>query len=158
MPGPTLRPYTPADRSACLTLFESNMPGSFLPHERNEFIAWLDVLEREAAEEHIEYSVLEDTGQIVACGGIWWGSKPERPAGFAWGMVALDLQRRGYGSLLVRARLERLRALGVPEVHLDTTQHTAPYYARFGFRELGRTPDGYGPGMDRVDMALRLAR
>lgn len=157
MPGPTLRPYRPADRAACLALFDSNMPSSFLPHERAEFSEWLDGLDG-SAPEACEYSVVEDAGQAVACGGIWWGGDPQRPAGFAWGMVARDLQRRGYGTRLVLARLERLRELGVAEVHLDTTQHTAPYYTRFGFLEMGRVPDGYGPGLDRVDMVARLER
>ncbi|WP_309570680.1 GNAT family N-acetyltransferase [Deinococcus sp.] len=156
MSSPLLRPYRPEDRAACLALFESNMPQSFLPHERAEFIGWLDGLESGGTAEHVEYSVIEDGGRVVACGGIWWDSERERRAGFAWGMVARDLQSRGYGTLLVHARLERLRELGVPEVHLDTTQHTAPYYARFGFRELTRTLDSYGPGLDRVDMVARL--
>lgn len=71
-------------------------------------------------------------------------------------MVARDAQRQGYGSQLLRFRLERLRALGAREVHLDTSQHSAPFFARFGFREVRRVPGGYGPGLDRVDMMARL--
>ncbi|GHF62796.1 putative N-acetyltransferase YhbS [Deinococcus metalli] len=155
MPDPTLRPYRPDDRAACLALFASNMPHSFLPHEHAEFVEWLDGLDTPAADERAEYTVAQDGGRIVACGGIWW---TEHASGFAWGMVERGLQRRGYGTLLVQARLERLRALGVAEVALDTSQHTAPYYARFGFREVRRVPDGYGPGLDRVDMVARLER
>ncbi|WP_295815234.1 GNAT family N-acetyltransferase [uncultured Deinococcus sp.] len=152
--NPKLRPYRPTDHAACVALFDSNTPSSFLPHERAEFVEWLDGLGAEGRDEHAEYLVIEDAGQLVACGGIWW-TEPAAPAGFAWGMVARDLQRRGHGTVLVRARLERLRELGVGEVRLDTSQHTAPYYARFGFEEVTRTPGGYGPGLDRVDMVAR---
>jgi hypothetical protein len=37
------------------------------------------------------------------------------------------------------------------------SQHSAPFFARFGARELARTDDGWGPGMHRVDMELPLA-
>ncbi|WP_102128138.1 GNAT family N-acetyltransferase [Deinococcus planocerae] len=147
----TIRPFTPTDRAACLALFDSNVPEFFLPPERAEFELWLD--KPFDSGEYGEYFVLEDEGRVVACGGVWLDPQhPERPAGFSWGMVARDAHRRGHGSVLLRFRLERLRELGAREVHLDTSQHTAPFYARFGFREVRRVPDGYGPGLDRVDM------
>lgn len=53
-------------------------------------------------------------------------------------------------------RLARLQALGVTRAVLDTSQFTAPFYARLGFQEVRRTPNGYGPGLDRVDMVVDL--
>ncbi|BDP42366.1 N-acetyltransferase [Deinococcus aetherius] len=151
----TIRPFTPADREACLALFDSNVPDFFLPQERAEFEAWLG--QPFDSGEYGEYFVLEDGGRVVACGGVWLDpGQAERPAGFSWGMVAREAHHRGYGSALLRFRLERLRELGAREVHLDTSQHTAPFYARFGFREVRRTPSGYGPGLDRVDMVAEL--
>lgn len=145
-----IRPYAPEDRAACLALFDANVPDFFAPHERAEFAAWLL--------DPGEYFVLEDgEGRVVACGGVWADpEQPERPAGLSWGMVARDAQRRGYGSQLLAFRLERLRALGAREVRLDTSQRSAPFFARFGFREVRRVPGGYGPGLDRVDMTARL--
>ncbi|PNY81088.1 GNAT family N-acetyltransferase [Deinococcus koreensis] len=148
--NPTLRPYRPADRAACLALFDSNVPEFFALHERASFETDL--------EQATEYFVVEDSEGVVACGGVWVGGDghADRPGGFVWGMVRRALHGHGYGSLLVQARLERLRELGVREVRLDTSPKTAPFYARFGFREVGRVADGYGPGLDRVDMALTL--
>jgi len=37
-----LRPYTAADRAACLAVFDSNVPASFAPDERAAFAAYLD--------------------------------------------------------------------------------------------------------------------
>ena len=144
-----IRPFVPEDRDACLALFDSNLPRFFAPHERAEFGTWLH--------DPGEYFVLEDGGQVVACGGVWLDPRnSERPAGLSWGMVARDAHRRGYGSALLHFRLERLRALGAAEAHLDTSQHSAPFFARFGFREVRRVPDGYGPGLDRVNMVAEL--
>ena len=71
-------------------------------------------------------------------------------------MVHPARQRQGHGRTLAQARLDRLRALGITHATLDTSQHTAPFYARLGFREVKRTPDGYGPGLHRVDMIADL--
>ncbi|GAA5511468.1 hypothetical protein Dcar01_00178 [Deinococcus carri] len=151
----SIRPYSPADRAACLALFDSNVPEFFLPEERAEFAAFLG--QPFDPGESGEYFVLEDAGRVVACGGVWLAAgNSERPAGLSWGMVARDAQRRGYGSALLAFRLARLRTLGAREVHLDTSQHSAPFFARCGFREVRRVPGGYGPGLDRVDMVARL--
>lgn len=145
---PTVRAFAPADRAACLALFDSNVPEFFAPHERAEFEQWLN--------DPGEYFVLEDGGKVVACGGVWLDpARPQRSAGLSWGMVARDVHRRGYGSRLLAFRLARLWALGAAEVHLDTSQHSAPFFARHGFQEVRRVADGFGPGLDRVDMRAR---
>lgn len=144
-----IRPFIPADRAACLALFGSNTPEFFAPHERAEFETWLN--------DPGEYFVLEETGRVVACGGVWLDpARSERPAGLSWGMVARDAHRQGHGSKLLAFRVTRLRELGAPEVHLDTSQHSAPFFARHGFQELRRVRGGFGPGLDEVGMVAEL--
>jgi predicted N-acetyltransferase YhbS len=146
---PLIRPFAPADAAACLALFDSNMPEFFLPFERIDFEAYL--LDPGA------YWVVEQQSQLVACGGVWQdSSRPERPAGLAWGMVRRDLHRTGLGSLLLRHRLDALRDMGSAQCWIDTSQHSAPFFARHGFQEISRTPDGYGPGLDEVVMVKKL--
>lgn len=43
-------------------------------------------------------------------------------------------------------------------IELDTSQHTQAFYARFGFTVERVVVNGYGPGLDRWDMALDLDR
>lgn len=55
-------------------------------------------------------------------------------------------QGRGYGRRMIEALLDRLRARGVPGVHLGVSVHNpraGGFYARLGFRELTRV--GTGP-------------
>ncbi|ANE43886.1 GNAT family N-acetyltransferase [Deinococcus puniceus] len=144
-----IRAFAPADTSVCLALFESNMPTYFLPFERADFEAYLH--------SPGAYWVVQQAGEPVACGGVWQNfSRPERRAGLAWGMVRRDLHRTGLGSLLLRYRLDALRDMGEAECWIDTTQHSAPFFARHGFQETKRTPDGYGPGLDEVLMVREL--
>ena len=144
------RLFVPADTAACLALFDSNVPLFFLPSEQLDFEAYL----RDPG----AYWVMEQESEVVACGGVWQApSRPERPAGLAWGMVRRDLHRSGLGSLLLHHRLAALRDLGAAECWIDTSQHSAPFLARHGFREVRRTQDFYGAGMDEVVMVNDLS-
>ena len=150
----SLRAYTPEDRPACLALFDGNVPEFFLATERQDFLDSLDEYERGEWNPAV-YLVLEEAGGLVACGGAF--VKAAGVGGLAWGMVARAHQREGLGTRLLRARLDWLRAQpGAREVWLDTTQHSAPFFRRFGFEVANETPDGYGPGVDRLDLRLGL--
>lgn len=143
------RTYTPADRDACLALFDSNAPRFFDPSERAGFEGFLD-------EMRWPYQVIARDGAIVACGGH--AVEPDgRTVSLCWGMVEQGLHGQGLGRLLTEARLAAARAEpGVTSVRLDTGRHTTGFYERFGFGIERVVRDGYAPGSDRFDMRLML--
>lgn len=145
------RAYAPSDEGACLGLFDGNVPAFFSLSERRDFERFLA---RQATE--WQYLVLERAGRIVGCGGLAI-EKDGLTASLCWGMIDRDLHRTGLGRILAEARL-RLAAItpGIVRVRLDTSQHTQGFYALFGFEVLNITQDGYGSGLDRWDMLLRL--
>jgi len=145
-----VRDYTREDREACLAVFDGNVPEFFVPAEREAFAAFLDDLPG-------PYLVVEDEdGRVVACGG-YAVTPGTRTADLCWGMVARPRHGTGIGRLLTDARLERVRAdPGVHDVALNTSQHTAGFYARRGFATERVVPDGFAPGLDRCDMRLVL--
>ncbi|HYJ80835.1 MAG TPA: GNAT family N-acetyltransferase [Longimicrobiaceae bacterium] len=146
-----VRDYTPADRSACLAVFDSNVPEFFVPPEREGLGAFLDALPG-------PYLVVEDdAGVMVGCGG--YAINADATADLCWGMVVRELHGTGLGRLLLRARLDRIRAdPAVAAVALNTSQHTRGFYERLGFVTEQVLPDGYAPGLDRCDMRLTLPR
>jgi len=145
------RPYRPEDLAACLALFDSNTPPFFAPEERAEFSAFLETLP--AADR--PYLVLTQAGEVIACGGLILETKGR--ASFTWGMVARAHHGQRLGTQLMQARLDLARSLpGITELVLATSQHTHGFYKGFGFTTQGITPDGFGPGLDRWDMTLRL--
>ncbi|MGE7414149.1 GNAT family N-acetyltransferase [Methylobacterium tarhaniae] len=147
----TARAYAPSDRDACLALFDGNRIPFFTDADRAMFEAFLAGLAVAWG-----YQVLERDGRVVACGGCTVEADGTR-AGFCWGMVDRGLQGTGLGTRLTDLRLRAAAAIpGVTQVRLDTSQLTQGFYARFGFRPVSVTPDGYGPGLDRWDMVLRL--
>ncbi len=149
-----IRAFDTRDREACLKLFDSNTPQFFAPHERAEFEAYLSDLEERGP--NAEYLVLEMDGKIVACGGYYVA---DGTAGLAWGLVGRDQHREGFGTQLLLERLRRIaRVPNASEVVLDTTRQSKGFFERFGFEVVNITPDGYGAGLDRVDMRLELSR
>lgn len=146
-----IRPYAASDRDGCLALFDGNVPRFFAPSERADFARFLDRQTGEGA-----YLVLTRGGHLLACGGLGL-SEDGRTAEFVWGMVDRASQGQGLGRALTQARLRAAAALpNLRQIRLDTSQHTQGFYARFGFRVLSVTQDGYGPGLDRWDMVLDL--
>ncbi|MEV7228664.1 GNAT family N-acetyltransferase [Polymorphospora sp. NPDC051019] len=70
--------------------------------------------------------------------------------GWTWGgcggitslWLASDLRGRGWGGRLLAAAEEEIRRRGCDRVVVATMSFQAPgFYLRFGYREVGRTPD-----------------
>lgn len=152
----TFRPYRPDDRARCLDIFRSNCPPYFDPTEEALFTKCLDRLDLDQiihpqAEASLFY-VLVQGDTILACGG-YYIARGQPVAAMAWGMVDRASQKQGFGSALLRYRIDHLRKhYPNHQLRLDTSQYTYPFFERFGFRVTKVTKDGYGPGLDQVDM------
>lgn len=144
--------YSPDDRSACLAIFDSNVPGSFLSEERELFAAFLDDLPG-------PYFVLADeAGDVVACGG-YAISPGTTTADLCWGMVTSDRQGTGLGQSLVEIRLARIGAdSSATDAALKTSQHTRAFYEKLGFTTTRVVPNGIAPGMDTCEMRRPIVR
>jgi uncharacterized protein (TIGR02569 family) len=148
---PTLRPYEPRDRAACLALFDGNAPPFFAPAERADFEEFLD-------HPPGAYLVVDDEGgAVVGCGGVTASRSSPSLGELTWGMVARTKHGKGIGRFLLLARLfllaERPR---ITRVRLDTSQHTRGFFEREGFAVQAGTPNGYAPGLHRYEMTLSL--
>ena len=49
------------------------------------------------------------------------------------------------------------KAGGVQLVSLGTSQHTAAFFEKQGFKVTSIRKDGYAPGVDRVEMMMKLS-
>lgn len=138
-----IRSYTPNDREACLALLRGNIPEHFTPDEERQLDAFLGDLPG-------PYFVVEEAGELVACGGIATEPNDQTAAALCWGIVRHDRQGRGIGRALT---LHRLAALpGVTRVRINTSQKVQGFYAKLGFVVTHVTPNGFGPGLDEVRM------
>ncbi|MGY4394872.1 GNAT superfamily N-acetyltransferase [Sphingomonas sp. UYAg733] len=145
---PSIRRYVGTDRDRMLAIFDANTPAFFAVNERADFTRYLD-------ESAGLYAVVECGADLAAGFAVVPG--PTGRAHLNWILVDPAMQGGGIGGAMMTAAKER--ALGLDAVILDiaASQHSAPFFARFGARQLGRIDNGWGPGMHRVDMELSLA-
>lgn len=143
--------YTSAFKAQCLEIFKSNMPKFFAVEEEKLFIDFLD--------HDIEdnYYVVEKDGAIVACGGVFLDEDSDE-AGLSWGMVHSGQHKTGIGKLLTEYRIELLKEVYPDKVYkVDTSQHTAGFYLKRGFKTVEVIPDGFAKGIDKYVMKMERA-
>ncbi|WP_164714212.1 GNAT family N-acetyltransferase [Chitinophaga rhizosphaerae] len=151
----TIRPYEPSDFDACVAAFKGNMPKYFLPEELEDYSNWLLNYAKGIPykPEGVEtYFVAEEDGRLVACGGVFL-EKQNNIAGMVWGMVDNRLHRQGIGRRFLLYRIDYIRReCNTCNIKLDTTQHSRPFFEKYGFAVVKYTENGYGEGMHRYDM------
>lgn len=153
------RPYTAADREACLDAFKSNMPKFFAPSELPDFEKWLDEQESRMAAVQSnpteQYYVALQGNKVVGCGGYF--IEPDySKAIMTWGLVHNALHKQGLGKELFLYRLLVIRSISPAcTVTLDTSQHSYPFFQKLGFVVTKITPNFFAPGIDRYDMVLQ---
>jgi N-acetylglutamate synthase-like GNAT family acetyltransferase len=100
--------------------------------------------------------VIEHEGSVAGCGG--YVSEDKSMASLVWGMVRSDLHRLGLGRFLLLFRLRRIsQTMSVPIVRVGTSQHTMAFFEKQGFKAVSVEKDGFAPGIDRVEMVMKLA-
>jgi ribosomal-protein-alanine N-acetyltransferase len=134
--------------------FISNVPDYFTEPEITQYENWLNLLQEE--KDHSHYYVAVSGNTLVGCGGFGYEAK-NNSVTFAWGFVHRNFHKQGFGKLLLTYRLNKIRELYPgASIVLDTTQHSCPFFERFGFVTVKVTENGYSTGMHRYDMVLHV--
>ena len=143
-----IQPYKPKYFDNCIEIIQSNTPKYIFPDEHLDYKNYL-------LREDKTYFVLFNYSNLVACGGYGL-NKSQTKAGLSWGLVHRVHHNLGYGSYLLKHRLNDIRN-NYPdiEIHLDTSQHTYRFFEKFGFSINQMSKNEYGQGLDKYDMILK---
>ncbi|MDJ0750509.1 MAG: GNAT family N-acetyltransferase [Woeseiaceae bacterium] len=143
--GVSFRAYSGADKDACLRVFDANCPAFFAPNERRDYVAFLEG-------NSAGYEVCELDGRVVGAFGLLEAHQ----AGIAlcWIMLEPHSQGAGIGSEIMSRVISKAKASRSPAISISASQKSAPFFAEFGAIALSATKNGWGPGLDRVDMEL----
>ena len=145
--SPSFRPYNSTDRETCLAIFDANCPSFFAPNERADYISFLDATPE-------DYEVCEVDRGIVAAFGLTPGDANDNR--LVWIMLDPGSQGAGIGSVIMQRIISQSRDSGSWMIRIAASQKSAPFFAKFGAKVTAHTKDGWGPGMDRVDMEIVL--
>ena len=144
----TFRPYRCDDERACLDIFDANCPAFFAPNERAEYEAYLDRVPA-------GYEVCEVNARI--CGGFGIADAGDGASVLSWILLSPEVQGMGIGSLVMNRVMQKSRQWNAKLIRIATSPKATEFFGRFGAVSQSITTDGWGPGMDRVDMELVLA-
>jgi len=139
--------YRPADKQACLKLFDANCPEFFAPNERVEYEGFLDA-------NPSDYELCFDEESVVGAFGLLGDDIYHRDLN--WIMLDPSSQGLGIGATIMKRIALNARASGARVVHIAASQKSAPFFSKFGATETTVTENGWGPGMHRVDMELTI--
>jgi GNAT superfamily N-acetyltransferase len=143
----TFRPYLPADKLACLGLFDTNCPEFFAPNERLDYVSFLDA-------KQLGYELCLVGGDIVGAFGLLdYGLQHKN---LHWILLNPRSQGKGIGSAIMDRVFALARTSGVSLVAIAASHKSAPFFAKFGAVKSAVIDNGWGPGMHRVDMELRF--
>jgi ribosomal-protein-alanine N-acetyltransferase len=146
VPGTTtIRLYNLCDRSAILDLFDLNCPAFFAPEEKQDLIRYLDT-------ELEYYFVLELENRIMGCGGFNFSGNESR-AKISWDIFHPEHQGKGWGGVLLKHRIEKIRAFKqVKTITVRTSQLAWRFYQKQGFELVETSKDFWAKGFDLYRM------
>ena len=143
----SFRPYCHVDFRACLDIFDANCPEYFAPNERDEYAAFL-------AEAPDGYTVCVLNNSAAGAFGL--SDDGDDAWRINWILMRPDAQGHGIGSLIMERALQDARTSGARMLRIATSPRSEGFFARFGARPFATVEDGWGPGLDRVDMEIAL--
>lgn len=143
-----LRAFRADDEAACLALFDVNCPEYFASNERTDYREFL-------APVPAGYRVCVEGAQLIGAYGLIL-REPGR-ATLNWILIDPRRQRAGIGSALMGEALSTARAFGISRIDIAASHRSASFFASFGAIGGQVQPDGWGPGMHRIDMILEVS-
>ena len=147
-PEPRFRPYTENDADVCLKMFDANCPRYFAPNERADFAAFL-------ATNPNGYELCLVDGTPVGAFGL---TGHDALGSLNWIMIVPSTQGAGVGGAIMRRIIERGRTQRLRRIDIAASHKSQGFFAKFGAITMSTTPNGWGPGMHRVDMELTIPR
>ena len=143
----TFRPYRSTDYQVCIDVFDANCPEFFAPNERQEYEVFLNRVP-------VGYEVCELDGQTLGAFGLFDESQDVKAIN--WILLAPQAQGIGVGSKIMQRVVLLSRTSDTRLVTIATSPKAAPFFAQFGAVAISSIADGWGPGMDRIDMELSI--
>jgi ribosomal protein S18 acetylase RimI-like enzyme len=155
-----IRPLVEKDRARLLSMLIKTR--SFTSAEIDVAMELIDIVLKDPIQKDYQIDCIVDD-QDQAIGYICYGPTPMTQGTFDlyWIAVDPDFQEQGVGSKLLSFLEELVKGEGGRLILADAStiphyEKTLKFYLKNGFQEVGRVPDYYHPGNDRITFCRRL--
>jgi ribosomal protein S18 acetylase RimI-like enzyme len=160
-----IRRLAPPDRDSIFELLQTG--GTF---KDDEIAVAMELVDLSLAGSHDYHVLVCDAGDVNDAGNggallgyLCYGPTPMTSGTYDlyWIASRASARGRGVGTALVHEMERELRAAGARIVRIETSQQddydaARSFYARLGYREVGRIRDFYRRGDDLITLARRL--
>ena len=93
-------------------------------------------------------------GPLVGAFGLMYDGARDR--NLHWMLLEPSSQGLGIGAMIMERVILHASASGARVVNIAASHKSAPFFAKFGSTKVTVTANGWGPGLHRVDMVLKL--
>jgi N-acetylglutamate synthase-like GNAT family acetyltransferase len=140
-----IRKHRLSDRAQILELLRMNTPAYFAPSEEKDLVEYL-------YNHSANHYVLEIDNRIVGCGGFNL-AEDGKTAKISWDFFHPEMQAKGFGTRLMKHRLEKIKEnAAVKNVSVRTSQFAFKFYERFGLKLKETQKDFWAKGYDLYHM------
>ncbi|HRB72835.1 MAG TPA: GNAT family N-acetyltransferase [Flavobacterium sp.] len=141
----SIRNYKNTDKPAVIALLQLNTPQYFSPEEEADLIFYLD-------NEIEQYFVVEYDNKIIGSGGFNF-SEDLTTGKISWDILHTEYQGKGIGGMLLKHRMEKLKALNhIQLITVRTSQLVYAFYEKNGFELKEIVKDYWAAGFDLYRM------
>lgn len=140
--------YQPQQLESCLALFDQNCPAYFAPNERDDYRNFL-------TDGPTDYFLGYQRQALLATFGLTPSGDITRGR-LSWIQVAPAAHGKGVGRQMMQLVTQLAQANGFAELDIAASQHSEAFFNYFGATRVNYVNDGWGPGMHRVNMVLKL--
>lgn len=142
------QPYSPSFLEPCMALLDVNTPTYFATNERDDYLAFLSEVP-----DFYQIGILDN--EVVAAFGLVCDKHTQR-ARINWIMVNPLVHGKGVGRQMMQHSMSLALDSGMTVIDIAASHLSAPFFAKFGAEVVEETPNGWGEGMHRVDMQLKV--
>lgn len=139
--------YSEKYKDSCLAVFDQNSPDFFAPNERIDFLSFLN-------ENPSDYYLLFKDDVLIAGYGLRIIDKCN--VRIHWIMVNPLYRGEGLGNSMMQTVIQKIKGSSVIRILIAASQKSAPFFAKYGAKVISTTKNGWGKGMDKVDMEINL--
>jgi GNAT superfamily N-acetyltransferase len=143
----TFRHYLLQDKPNCLAIFDANTPEFFAVNERLDYSQFLDTNPR-------DYEVCSSGADLIGAFGLLGREAQYRHLN--WILLSPKFQGSGVGSMIMKRVVHIAHENNLDHIKIAASHLSAPFFAKYQAVSVFEVNNGWGFGMHRIDMELRL--
>ena len=140
--------YEARQFKVCLKLFDENCPHYFAENERKDYAYFLKSPPG-------QYFVGMLGAEPASAFGLIFAADSRR-ARLTWILVSAKSRGIGVGIKMMNQARQICSERGITAIDIAASHLSAPFFQKFGTSKIIEIPNGWGPGMHRIDMELKL--